>query len=169
MLTLAQVKNDIEHWIKTFVEVPHPGLDNWAPCPYAQKARADGAFDVRLGGASPLTDLIDLSCTGLATFDVIILVYDPAQHPYSEFHDQLNSANSRYLRPMDIIVLEDHPADPEIVHGISMNQGTYALALVQKLSKLNDAARLVAKKGFYNSWPEQYLQLLFKHRQDPRS
>jgi hypothetical protein len=49
-----------------------------------------------------------------------------------------------------------------------MNQGTYALMLVQKLSDLNDKAELVANKGFYHSWPEQYLEVLFKHRKDPR-
>ena len=50
-----------------------------------------------------------------------------------------------------------------------MNQGTYALALVQNLSDLNEKAQLVAKKGFYDAWPEQYLEQLFKHRIDPRS
>ena len=49
-----------------------------------------------------------------------------------------------------------------------MNQGTYALALVQGLSDLNEKAQLVAQKGFYNTWPEEYLQVLFTHRTDPR-
>jgi hypothetical protein len=49
-----------------------------------------------------------------------------------------------------------------------MNQGTYALALVQSLSDLNDKAVSMAAKGFYETWPEEYLQGLFEHRQDPR-
>jgi hypothetical protein len=49
-----------------------------------------------------------------------------------------------------------------------MNQGTYALALVQSLSDLNDRAKQLASKGFYDTWPEEYLQPLFKHRKDPR-
>ena len=68
----------------------------------------------------------------------------------------------------DILALEDHPADPEIVNGVSMNQGTYALALVQCLSDLNAKAQQMASKGFYHNWPEEYLQGLFNHRQDPR-
>jgi hypothetical protein len=64
--------------------------------------------------------------------------------------------------------LEDHPADQEIVNGICMNQGTYALALVQSLSDLNIKAQLMATKGFYDSWPEDYLTALFQHREDPR-
>jgi hypothetical protein len=66
------------------------------------------------------------------------------------------------------LALEDHPGDPEIVNGVSMNQGTYALALVQSLSDLNQKARAIAAKGFYDTWPEKYLQDLFQHRTDPR-
>ena len=48
-----------------------------------------------------------------------------------------------------------------------MNQGTYALALVQSLSDLDAKTKQIAAKGFYDSWPKEYLKLLFKHRQDP--
>jgi len=40
--------------------------------------------------------------------------------------------------------------------------------LVQSLSDLDSKAKLIAAKGFYDSWPEHYLTALFKHRQDPR-
>jgi hypothetical protein len=56
----------------------------------------------------------------------------------------------------------------ENVNGITMNQGTYALSLVQSLSDLNTKAKQMATKGFYNNWSEDYLQGLFQHRQDPR-
>jgi hypothetical protein len=76
--------------------------------------------------------------------------------------------NQEVLLPRDMIALEDHPDDPEIVNGVVMNQGQYALALVQSLSDLNTKAQQMAAKGFYHNWPEQYLQGLFQHRQDPR-
>jgi hypothetical protein len=49
-----------------------------------------------------------------------------------------------------------------------MNQGTYAMALCQSVSDLNDKANHLASKGFYDTWPEAYLDQLFQHRQDPR-
>jgi len=70
--------------------------------------------------------------------------------------------------PRDIVALEDHPADIEDVNGVVMNQGTYALAMIQSLSKLNSATQQVGSKGFYHGWPEEYLTGLFRHRQDPR-
>jgi hypothetical protein len=168
MLNLETVQADIESWIQNFVEVPHPALGGWAPCPYARKARLDKDFDVRLGLA-PMHDLIQISKHGLGNKSVVIIVYNPKSYTHAEFSAELNTANQQFLLPNNLLALEDHPEDPEIVNGVSMNHGTYALALVQSLSDLNEKSKLVARKGFYDTWPEEYLQALFQHRQDPRS
>jgi hypothetical protein len=80
----------------------------------------------------------------------------------------LRSANRDFLLAADLIVLEDHPDDIEDVNGVIMNQGKYALSLVQSLSDLDHRAQQMADKGFYHSWPEDYLTGLFENRQDPR-
>ena len=168
MLDLDTVKQDIERWIVDFVEVPHPALGGWAPCPYARKARLDRDFTVRIG-VNPYFDLLNVAKDGLGGRSVLILAYDPNEFFYSQFTSDIQAANEEALLRNDMLALEDHPGDPEIVNGISMNQGTYALALVQSLRDLNEKAQLVAKKGFYDTWPEDYLQALFKHRKDPRA
>ena len=166
MLDLATVRYDIERWIETFVEVPHPALGGWAPCPYARKARLDRDFEVRLG-TDPYRDAMNLSVAGL-TKNVVIFAYDTEAWSHMEFAYKLDLANQHWLLPHDLLALEDHPNDQEIVNGVSMNQGTYALMLVQSLPDLNQKAKLVARKGFYDTWPEDYLQALFRHREDPR-
>jgi hypothetical protein len=167
MLDLDTVRYHIERWIETFVEVPHPALGGWAPCPYARRARLDQDFEVRIG-RNPFEDLIAISYSILPK-SVIIFVYDSLAHPYEQFHQEVEYANVNYLVPKDLLALEDHPAAPEIVNGVTMNQGTYALILVQNLTELNAKAQLVAQKDFYQSWPKNYLQELFAHRQDPRT
>lgn len=167
MLDLQQVSVDIEHWIETFVEVPHPALGGWAPCPYARKARLDRDFEIRIG-VNPYFDLRVVSQTGI-TCSVVIFVYESTSYSYEQFHAMLESANKEFLLARDLLALEDHPAAPEIVNGVSMNQGTYALALVQSLSDLDKRARAIARQGFYDTWPEDYLTELFQHRQDPRT
>jgi hypothetical protein len=166
MLDLEQVTYNIERWIANFVEVPHPNLGGWAPCPYARKARLDQDFEVRLG-TDPYVDLLEVSKTGLIK-SVVIFAYNPVYWEYTHFSESLKAANIVHLLDNNLLALEDHPGDPEVVNGVTMNQGTYALALVQSLSDLNEKAQLVAKKGFYDSWPEEYLHALFKHRKDPR-
>jgi hypothetical protein len=166
MLDLNQVQHDIESWIENFVEVPHPALGGWAPCPYARRARLNQDFEIRLG-INPYFDLKVVSQTGI-TKSVVIFVYESTAYTAEQFSTQLQSANTEFLLAKDLLVLEDHPEVPELVNGVSMNQGTYALALVQSLSDLNNKARAMALKGFYDTWPESYLHELFQHRQDPR-
>jgi len=167
MLDLETVTYDIERWMATFVEVPHPALGGWAPCPYARRARLDRDFEVRLG-MNPYFDLKVVSQTGI-TKSVIIFVYKSTAYTAEQFHVHIDSANQEFLLSQDLLALEDHPGLPEMVNGVSMNQGTYALALVQCLSDLDQKARSMARQGFYNTWPEDYLQELFQHRQDPRT
>ena len=167
MLNLATVQADIEYWIANFVEVPHPALGNWAPCPYARRARLDKDFTVRIG-VNPYFDLLNVAKDGLGSKSVLILAYDPNEFFYAQFNSDIRAANEEVLVRNNLIALEDHPGDNEIVNGVSMNQGKYALAMIQSLSDLNKKAQLVARKGFYGTWPADYLKVLFEHRQDPR-
>lgn len=166
-MDLETVKADIETWIQNFVEVPHPDLGGWAPCPYARKARLERDFEVKLG-KDPYWDAADASINGLPK-SVVIYVYDATEWSHMEFEYKINQGNEHWLLPHDMLALEDHPSDREMVNGVCMNQGTYALMLVQNLTDLNEKARLVAKQGFYDSWPAAYLEALFKHRKDPRA
>ncbi len=166
-MELEQVKQDIESWIENFVEVPHPALGGWPPCPFARQARMKRTFEVYLG-TDPYYDLKNRARWGMGDREVIIYAYDPQEWPHKLFSASIESANTEHLLRADILALEDHPADVENVNGVIMNQGQYALALVQCLSDLNSKAQLMASKGFYPNWPEEYLQGLFQHRQDPR-
>lgn len=167
MLDIDQVKHDIEQWMINFVEVPHPALGGWPPCPFARQARMKRSFEVYLG-SDPYFDLKNRARFGMGNKEVIIYAYDPAEWNHELFSASIKSANTEHLLRNDILALEDHPADVENVNGAIMNQGKYALALVQSLSDLNSKAKMMAAKGFYDSWPEDYLQALFHHRQDPR-
>jgi hypothetical protein len=167
-MKLEQVKQDILSWSENFLEQPHPALGNWSPCPYARRARLNHQVDIRIGN-NPITDLQQLCAQGLGSAQVVIYAYDPVAQPREQFAQALEQANQDFLLAADMIVLEDHPSDPEIVNGVSMNQGTYALAMCQSLSDLDAKARQMADKGFYHTWPEEYLEILFQHRQDPRT
>jgi hypothetical protein len=161
------VTADILAWSENFVEVPHPALGGWPPCPFARSARLNRTIQV-LTGADPYFDLRNRARWGMGQYEVIVHAYDPTDWPYERFHTAIESANTEFLLSKDMLALEDHPEDVEDVNGAIMNQGTYALILVQSLSKLNQAAKQMGSKGFYHAWPETYLTGLFNHRVDPR-
>ena len=167
-MDIQKVKQDIESWIMNFVEVPHPSLGGFPPCPYARSARLKNSYDVFIG-SDPYFDLKNRARYGMGNKEVVVYAYNPQDWPRDLFASSLDQANQEFLLRVDILALEDHPDNVEIVNGVCMNQGMYALALVQSLSDLNSKAKLMASKGFYDSWPEDYLTALFQHRQDPRA
>ena len=65
-MDIEQVKQDIESWIENFVEVPHPSLGGFAPCPYARQARLKRTFEIYLG-TDPYYDLKNCARYGMAT------------------------------------------------------------------------------------------------------
>jgi len=165
-MNFEQAQLDILAWITGFVERPHPALLGWAPCPYARRARLEGKFEIRPGHIDPYTDLQHIN---IGELDVVALVYDPTEFEPEQFNQQITAVNQGFLRARDLLALADHPDSPEVVQGVTMNQGTWAIAFVQPLAKLNAHARMVAEKGYYKDWPEDYLQILFEGREDPRS
>ena len=166
-MDIETVTADILGWCERFVEVPHPALGGWPPCPFARQARLNKTIQV-LTGADPYFDLRNRARWGMGKYEVIVYAYDSEDWPYERFHSSIESANREILLARDMLALEDHPADVENVNGVIMNQGKYALVLVQSLSKLNTAAKQMSAKGFYHNWPEEYLTGLFEHRVDPR-
>jgi hypothetical protein len=120
-------------------------------------------------GREPYFDLESRAAVGMQQYEVIVYVYDPGEWTLNYFSPRLQAANRDFLLAADLIVLEDHPDDVEDVNGVIMNQGKYALSLVQSLSKLNESSKQMSNKGFYKNWPDEYLNVLFQHRTDPRN
>jgi hypothetical protein len=166
-MDIITVTRDILAWSETFVEVPHPALGGWPPCPFARQARLKGTVGIFIG-REPYFDLESRAAMGMQQYEVIVYAYDPTEWSREYFLPRLQAANQDFLLAANLIVLEDHPDDVENINGVIMNQGKYALSLVQNLSDLDRRAQQMADKGFYHSWPEDYLTGLFEHRQDPR-
>jgi hypothetical protein len=164
-MNFIQAKKEIEQWIVDFVEKPNPLLNNWAPCPYARQARLSQKVDIRQGCYNPIDDLKQ---AGLGDYDVVAYVYGPERWPADEFNQLVEIVNVSYLSQRGLIALADHPDDVEMVKGVSMNQGTYAIVFLQQADKLDDAAKQLGSKGFYDGWDEEYLTVLFTGRKDPR-
>jgi hypothetical protein len=105
----------------------------------------------------------------MSCYDVIAYVYDPAVIEADRFNHLVTLLNQNCLHTRNMFALADHPDDAETVNGVVMNQGTWAICFLQDLTKLDRHAHMLAEKGYYSNWPEQYLQVLFEDRLDPRT
>jgi hypothetical protein len=167
-MDISIVKKEIDIWITDFLAKPNENLNNWCPCPYAQTAINKNSYKVFLG-SDIHTDINAMSNHALKTDEVVILAYDDGKYPDADkFFDEVRVLNDSLLAKNNLIALGDHPAATEEVNGVCFNQGKYVLVLIQNLSDLNQKSKKVAKSGFYNGWPEEYLLDIFQHRVDPR-
>ena len=154
-----QVTEKLLAWMKEFVEVPHPGLGGWPPCPFARQARLSQNIDIRPGQD------VYADCLSLLYYDwsreVVIFWYDDIDAEL--FVNDVVRANNTLLAK-DIVALEDHPETEEIIAGVKMNFGLCPIIVLQKNSKLNQSADQLREKNYYHSWSQSDLDKIVTWR-----
>ena len=150
MLDQSTVELALFKWLEEFVEVPHPSLGGWPPCPFARQARLTKNIDIR-AGQDPYAD-----CLSLLYYDwskeVVIFWYDTVDPQM--FVDDVVRSNDTLLSK-DIVALEDHPDVEEIIATVKMNFGLCPIIVLQNNSKLNSSADQLKEKGYYHTWSQQ--------------
>jgi|TARA_R100000027_G_scaffold16673_1_gene12042 hypothetical protein len=144
---------DIQKWIEEFVSV-HNETIGQVPCPFAKQAMLDERINYVPGGKHTITPLLNsLASNWDEKYEVVVVYADKDELTPNELKTIVDDFN-RFARDKDVVALEDHPNDPEILNGVSMNFGKAILILVQRLSKLNKASDILKKKGYYDNWPK---------------
>lgn len=171
--TKTNIKSELINWIKTFVEKPNPLLGDWAPCPYARKARVNNKIHIELAEthlleAAVLDNIFWLDdTTGEwvdTNKDVIVIAFDHNEITVDELSEFVDTMNDK-LFEKDIIILEDHPnAKADKVNDVVMNFGKCGLLLMQRLSKLNEASEQLKEKGYYDHWDDAALNYVVNWR-----
>ena len=154
-MNFTQAKQDILSWVENFVEQSNPNLNGWSPCPFARRSRLENKLNI-LEGTELSTDITNLVSTWDDSYDVVIFVYDQRQYTVNELANYIEEFNKHLTIPKDILLLEDHPMDLEIVNKVKMNQGQYILVLCQRFSKVNLASADLKEQGYYDLWPKEY-------------
>jgi hypothetical protein len=157
------IQRQLHEWLVDFVEKPNPLLNNWAPCPYARRARISGRFAIKFATVDQLISTIAEAAQELEHRDVIAVCVDPTQI-LPEDLEQLVSDQNQLLMPSDVLLLEDHPDSEEWVNGVKMNFGHCAIVFVQKLSMINQASEQLMSSGYYDHWSKENLDTVVTWR-----
>lgn len=152
-MNLSNIKSQLDVWLKTFVEVPHPSLGKMPVCPYARQARLDNKIAIIESSFGNLVEDVERHLCVLDTKDVLVVLFDHTEIP-AELLAQLVVSYNNIRMKDDYVILEDHPDAEEYVNGVKMNFGACGLLVVQKLSKLNTASDQLKAKGYYDNWDQ---------------
>lgn len=150
-LNQQQIIDDLMTWMQEFVEKPNPALGNWAPCPYARKARIDRQIRIVFSEVDDLKQTVQDCLPGLDQQEVAVVCFDHTQIPAESLETLVQNWNSE-LMTQNYVILEDHPDSVETVNGVHMNFGRCGLLVLQKLDKLNQASNMLREKGYYDVW-----------------
>lgn len=151
------ITQHLHQWMKDFIEQPNEKLNGWAPCPYARQARMNNKIEIIF--ADPTGDTIDRAIELLDHKEAVIVAFDHTLITHNDLTKFIRIKNSE-LNKKNIIVLRDHPGDPEYINDVKMNFDTCGLLVVQQLSELKKASEFLETKGYYDSWDTKIYQAM---------
>jgi hypothetical protein len=151
-LNYDDIKTKLLDWLVNFVEVEHPQLGGWPPCPYAKQARLTNRVHIVIDVPANIGDYE----SSLSDFDVVVLCFDHKQYPANQITKLVDHVNC-VLEDRDMVVLEDHPDIPEYINGVQMNFGHCGLFILQQASKLRSASGQLKRVGYYDVWSQENL------------
>ena len=144
------VEKNIKDWIYNVLSKPNASFNNLPPCPYAKQAYIQKKILILDSiGNENLQELLE-------TYEVVIYAFNPNDISSKELYNL-----SVLLSNDNIVALDDHPEYEEKVNDVILNNGEYALLLVQERNKLNVARKFLKSKGYYNNWDPKYLKEVF--------
>jgi hypothetical protein len=155
------ITQQLYQWMQEFVEQPNEKLNGWAPCPYARQARINDKIAIVF--ADPTSDTINHAINSLKDKEAVIIAFDHTLITHTDLTNFIRNKNLE-LNKQDIIVLRDHPDDPEYINEVKMNFDTCGLLVIQQLSELKKASQFLKSKGYYDCWDTNIYQYMTSWR-----
>ena len=156
-MTPEEIEQKLTDWMVNFVEKPHPGLGQWAPCPYARQARISNRIKIVHSDHRRLTATVEQVLPELAEKEVVVVCFDHTKISAQELEKLIKVYNTQVLMDRNYVILEDHPDAEELINGVHMNFGYCGLLVIQKLDKLTTASEQLKSKGYYYTWSQAEL------------
>jgi hypothetical protein len=170
------IVKEICQWSKEALETKSSFFGGMPACPYARQAWADQKVSIMFKYEPSFQVLYTSISQFDDNFELNIIVDMNYEKNPEDFHDYLHSLNICISDGMfidrDIWLMGFHPDDEPNDFVAEPSEGfepyvdqEYAMIFVQRLSKLQESADKLAKKGYYKSYEADYnAKELFEHR-----
>ena len=170
-----EICDEIIAWSSHTLQKPNPYYNGLPPCPYAQKAWEEQKVLFLFKYDTNMQVLYSTLSQWEDAFDLVIIVDMAFQKDPEIFHDYLDLLNEAISEGVfidrDMWLMGFHPNDDcnDFIDDNSFLQlveDEYAMIFVQRLSKVQEAADKLAKKGYYDKYLEEYnVEELFQKRE----
>jgi uncharacterized protein (DUF1778 family) len=157
--------SDIKTWILEKLSVSLPNFNNMPACPFAKQALLDEKILIlELESKNEfLPTMNHYSFNWPENIEVIVLGCNPSLITADELTAATEQANSTFLKDQ-YLALEDHPYSLEYVTDYCVNEGNWALILLQSKEKIEKARKILEKKGYYKNWDDEYYKEVVLNR-----
>jgi hypothetical protein len=152
------MESDITKWILERLSVELEEFNNLPACPFAKQSLLENKIQiVSVTDSGEFIAEIDAFTRDWPdSLDVLILGCNPKNITPEELSSLTETANNTFLKERDFLALEDHPDYKEMVGDFVVNEGNWALVLLQKRSKVVTARKILDRRGYYKNWDETY-------------
>ena len=113
----------IKDWIEDFVTKPNPVFGDLPPCPFARKAMLENKVKfLELDSVADYPTVYQhIIEADFDEIDVLVQIARPDHFTLNETKKIAEDLNG-YFMQRDVVVLEDHPEDPEHVGTVKLNK-----------------------------------------------
>lgn len=159
------MESDIHNWILNKLSVEDKAFSGMPACPFAKTALLDNKVKcIELKNIFDHISMADYLLAELENYtyhwpkdiDVIVLGCDPKLISAEKLSEITEHANNTFIGERGYLVLEDHPDHIESVDGFVVNQGNWALLLLQSRDKIITARKILDRRGYYKNWDADY-------------
>jgi hypothetical protein len=163
--TEQAVHQELLDWSSDVLSKASPHFNDLPPCPYAQQAWLSDSVSVMFKYENNKQCLYSAISRFDDLFDLAIIVdfkFDEDPKVFHDYLDQLNDVISEGMfidKDMWVMGFHPHDEESEFVQDVDFEPRLvteYAMIFVQRLSKLQQAADKLDKKGYYNVYDDQY-------------
>lgn len=172
----SEICQEILAWSVHTLQKPNPYYNGLPPCPYAQKAWEDDKVLILFKYDTNMQVLYSTISQWEDAFDLVIIVDMAFKEDPDEFHEYLELMNDAISGGVfidrDIWLMGFHPHDEanDFIDDQSfmhLVEDEYAMIFVQRLSKVQESADKLVKKGYYDRYLEEYdAEDIFQRRND---
>lgn len=152
------MESDIQNWIVERLSVSLPNFNNMPACPFAKQALVDQKIKiVSVTEHNSIAETLKQYASAWpANIEVLVIGCDPKLITPEELSDVVETSNATFLKDNGLLALEDHPEEPEYAAGYHVNEGNWALVLLQSKEKIVSARKILDRRGYYKNWDQEY-------------